>query len=391
MGSRSTGRRVRRAATLMLTTGASIVALAACGSSDGGTSTGASGPVGGGITRPVDLAAYQPSDKAGTKPDLPKRLALAMDNDREFAQSIKHGLEVATKERGIEFVSANANGDSAKNVQQLQQFLAQGVGALWVNPIDPAAQGPVMKQALDRGIAVLGVLMPPSTLQMNANQYTVGKALGDDAARYIEDQLGGKANVVILNQDSIEPVRPRFRAIRDALKTVPGAKIVADIEPSQTQKDSAFSTMNTILQKNPQVDVVLGADSVVLGAYAALRAAHKDTPQQYLGGVDGEPEALADIKAGGAYKASVALAPAVLAYAAGLSAADWLDGKTIPQAIDVHPVLLNSPAAVDAFAADEDDPSGTFADQAKRDRYLTLRGGISYDTRGKYLNYVWTP
>jgi ribose transport system substrate-binding protein len=388
VGSRSTGRRLRRAVAL-LTTGASIVALAACGSSDDGTSTG--GPAGGGITKPVKLAPFQPSDKVGAKPDLPRRLALAMDNDREFAQSIKHGLEAAAQERGLEFVSANANGDAAKDVQQLQQFLAQGVGALWVNPIDPAAQAPVMKQALDRGIAVLGVLMPPSTLQMNANQYTVGKALGDDAARYIEQQLGGRANVVILNQDSVEPVRPRFRAIRDVLETVPGAHVVADVEPSQTQKDSAFQTMSTILQKNPQVDVVLGADSVVLGAYAALRAAHKDNPKQYLGGVDGEPEALADIKAGGAYKASVALAPAVLAYAAGLSAADWLDGKTIPQAIDVRPALLNSPAAVDEFAADEDDPAGTFADQAKRDRYVALRGAISYDTRGKYLNYVWTP
>lgn len=369
-----------------LAAGASVLALAACGS--GSTADG--GTAGAGITEPVELTAFEPGE-AGPAPDLPKRIALAMDNDREFAQSIKHGLEAAADERDVDFVSASANGDSAKNVQQMRQFLAQGVGAMFVNPVDPAAQEPVMREAIDKGAAVIGVLMAPATLQLNADQYAVGKALGDDAARYVEEQLGGRAKVVILNQDSVQPVRPRFAAIRDALKAVPGAEVVADVEPSQTQKDSAFQTMSTILQKNPDVDVVLGADSVVLGALAALKAAGKDDPEQYLGGIDGEPEALAAIRAGGPYKASVALAPSMFAYASGLAAADWLEGKPIPQAIDIPPVLLDSAAAIDRFEADERDPAAAYADRATRDRYVRLLGDISYETRDDYLAYVWTP
>ena len=54
--------------------------------------------------------------------------------------------------------------------------------------------------------------------------------------------------------------------------------------------------MNTILLANPDIDVVLGADAVVLGALQALRAAGKDRPDQFLGGIDGEPEAVSEIK-----------------------------------------------------------------------------------------------
>lgn len=362
-----------------------VVVLAACGSDDGGGGAG-SEPIGDGIAQPTPLAPFEASASVGEKPpDLPRRLALAMDNDREFAQAIRAGLEAATEDYDFEFVSANASGDSARNIQQLEQFQTQGVGALFVNPIDPAAQAPVMKRAIEEGAAVLSIALPPSTTQVNADQYAVGKALGDDAAEYIESELGGEASVVILNQDSVEPVQPRFEAIREAIGRVPGAKVVADVEPAQTAKDSAFETMNTILQKNPDVDVVLGADSVVLGALAALEAANKADPRQYLGGIDGEAEALAKIRAGSPYKATVSLAPQMFAYAMGKSGADWLDGKAIPQAIDITPLLLDSPEAIEDYEADTRDPGSVYLD------YLTLLGNISYETRGDYLAYGWAP
>ena len=50
----------------------------------------------------------------------------------------------------------------------------------------------------------------------------------------------------------------------------------------------------------------------------ALRAAGKDRPDQFLGGIDGEPEAVAEIKKGDSpYKASIALSSPVFGYAMG--------------------------------------------------------------------------
>ena len=57
-----------------------------------------------------------------------------------------------------------------------------------------------------------------------------------------------------------------------------------------------YATMKLILAANAQVDVVLGADTVVLGALRALREAGKDRPRMFLGGIDGEPQAVAEIE-----------------------------------------------------------------------------------------------
>src|SRR6185369_13583140 len=107
--------------------------------------------------------------------------------------------------------------------------------------------------------------------------------------------------------DNLQFLAPRFAAMRDSLKDMPGVTIVADISPLTVNEEGGAAMMRTILLANPTVDVVLGADTVVLGALAALRQAGKARPDQFLGGIDGEPKAVAEIKRGGPYKASISL------------------------------------------------------------------------------------
>jgi ribose transport system substrate-binding protein len=135
--------------------------------------------------------------------------------------------------------------------------------------------------------------------------------------------------------------------------------------------------------------VVLGADTVVLGALAALRAAGKARDDQFLGGIDGEPKAVAEIKKGGPYKASISLASPVFGYALGQFAADWLEGKSVPQAMDVLPKALTS-ENIAAYEADQRDPAAVFADAERRTSYLKMYGNICYDTRDRYVNFPWS-
>ena len=178
---------------------------------------------------------------------------------------------------------------------------------------------------------------PPATSILNAPQYLTGKVLGDAAARYIAAKFHGRANVVLLTHDSLDALAQRFVAIRDSLATLPEVNLIADISPATVNKAGGFETMKTILLAHSKIDVILGADTVVLGALQALRAAGLDRADQFLGGIDGEPEAIAEIKLGGPYKVTVSLASPVFGYAMGQHAADWLEGKVIPQAIDVLP------------------------------------------------------
>lgn len=344
-----------------------------------------------GITTPTVFAPFDPAAPAcSAPPGLEKVLAFAQDNEREFMQGVDHGLEMAAKDRGLEFRRALANNDAAKMVADVQLLLASKVGAIVAAPVDPASLSYSLQQVMWAGGYVGTIVPPPATSLLNAPQYATGKALTDAAIAYINDHLGGKANVVLLTQDQIEFLAPRFAAMRDGLKVLPNVTIVADVTPNPVNKEGGFATMSTILQAHPDIDVVLGADTVVLGALAALQAADKARPDQFLGGIDGEPEAVAEIKKPDSpYKASISLSSPVFGYAMGQHAADWLEGKSIPQAMDILPSALTS-ENLTQYEADLADPAGVYADPARRDYYLKMYGNICYDTRDQYVNFPWS-
>jgi ribose transport system substrate-binding protein len=357
-----------------------------------GTTVSSSGEEGSpGITKQTVFAPFNPNAPAcSAPPNLAKVLAFAQDNEREFMQGVDRGLAMAAKDRGLEYRRALANNDAAKMVEQVQLFLSSKVGAVAAAPVDPASLSHSLQEIMWAGGYVSTIVPPPATSLLNAPQYATGKALTDAAVAYIKDHLGGKANVVLLTQDQIEFLAPRFAAMRDGLKGLPAVTVVADITPNPVNKEGGFATMNTILQAHPDVDVVLGADTVVLGALAALEAAGKARPDQFLGGIDGEPEAVSEIKKGnGPYKASIALSSPVFGYAMGEHAADWLEGKSVPQAMDVLPSALNS-GNLAQYEADLANPAAVYADPARRDAYLKMYGNICYDTRDQYVNFPWS-
>jgi len=344
-----------------------------------------------GITVPTVFPAFNPNSAACNPPaGLQKVLVFAQDNEREFMQGVGRGLALAAKRRGLEYRIALAANDANKMVQDVQDLLAAKVGAVIAAPVDPLSLSPSLQQVIWSGGFVGTVVPPPAITLLNAPQYLTGKVLGDAAAAYIKEQLSGKARVVLLTHDSLQFLAPRFVAMRDSLKDIPGVTIVADISPTTVNKEGGAATMRTILLAHQNIDVVLGADTVVLGALEALRAAGKARPNQFLGGIDGEPEAVAEIKKGGGpYKASVSLASPVFGYAMGQYAADWLEGKSVPQAMDILPRALTA-ANIAQYEADLADPAGVYADPVRRDSYLRMYGNICYDTRQQYVNFPWS-
>lgn len=343
-----------------------------------------------GITRPVVLPPFNPAaPNCGVPPNASKTLVFAQDNQRKFMQGVARGLELAAKDRGLGYRIAQADNDHGRMVEQIKSLLDAKVGALVAAPVDAPALAPTLQHVIWSGAYVGTVVPPPAITILNAPQYLTGKVLADEAVKYINTRLGGKARVVLLTHDSLQFLAPRFAAMRDALRTVPGAVIVADISPLTVDEAGGADMMRTILLANPQIDVVMGADTVVLGALAALREAGKARDNQFFGGIDGEPAAVEEIKRGGPYKASVSLASPIFGYAMGQHAADWLEGKSIPQAMDILPKALTV-QNIPQYDAATADPASVYRDPARRDEYLKMYGNICYDTRDQYLNFPWS-
>ena len=344
-----------------------------------------------GITQRTIFPAFDPSAPAcNSPPGLARVLAFVQENDREFLQGVDRGLAEAAKDSGLAYRRALADNDAAKAAQEIRAFREAKVGALVATSSDPTLVRHSLQEVIWSGSFVGTIVPPPATLLLNAPQYATGKALTDAAVDYIDTKLGGTATVVLLTQDTMQFLTPRFEAMRDGLGKLPGVTIIADIAPSPVNKRSGFDTMNKILIANADIDVVLGSETVVLGALQALRAAGKDRPDQFLGGIDGEPEAVAEIKKGDSpYKASIALSSPVFGYAMGRYGADWLEGKSVPQAMDILPVTLTK-SNMAQYEADLADPAAAYRDPARRGTYLRTYGNICYDTRDRYVNFPWS-
>lgn len=343
-----------------------------------------------GIVTPVVLPAFDPAAPGCTAPsDLKRALVFLQDNDRKFMQGVSAGLEAAAKDRSLAYRVELAENDAARMRAQAQAALNEKAGAIVVAPVDPRSMTLPLQRLIWAGSYVGAVVPPPATTILNAPQYEVGKVLGEAAAAYIIERLNGQAKVVLLTHDSNQFLAPRFVAMRDALAKVPGASIVADISPPTVNEAGGLAMMETILVAQPTIDVVLGADTVVLGALDALRQAGKARDDQFLGGIDGEPDAIAEIKAGGPYKATVSLASPIFAYAMGQYAADWLEGRSVPQAMDILPRALTAENMSD-YEADVADPNAVYIDDVRRDSYLRMYGNVCYGTRENYLNFPWS-
>jgi ribose transport system substrate-binding protein len=343
-----------------------------------------------GITAPTVFLPFNPNAPAcSVPPGLSKTLVFAQDNERQFMQGVSLGLSRAAKDRGLDYKVALANNNATRMIEQVQDMLEAKTGAVVAAPINALTLSRSLQRMIWAGAYVGTIVPPPAVSLLNAPQYLTGKVLAEAAAGYIREKLNGKANVVLLTHDTNQFLSRRFAAMRDTLQDMPGVAIVADISPLTVNEEGGQKTMETILIAHPVVDVVLGADTVVLGALKALRAANKARPDQFLGGIDGEPEAVAEIKKGGPYKASVSLASSVFGYAMGQHAADWLEGKSIPQAMDILPSAITAENMAQ-YEADLADPGAVYAQLARRDRYLRMYGNICFETRQNYVNFPWS-
>ncbi len=346
---------------------------------------------GGGLTRPVVLPPFDPARQSCAKPrGLRRELVFVQDNEREFVQGIGRGLAFAAADRGLAYRVLRADNDAALMIRQVNGLQASKTGAIVVAPIDPPSLSPSLKRVIGRGAYVGAIVPPPATTILNAPQYRTGKVLADAAAAHIRTRLGGKAKVVLLTHDNLQFLAPRFTAMRDTLRKLPGVTIVADISPATVDKAGGYRTMKTILLAQPNVDVVLGADTVVLGALQALREAGKARPTLFLGGIDGEREAVAELKkAGSPYMASISLASPIFGYAMGRFGADWLDGKSVPQAMDILPKALTI-TNIAQYERDVADPRAVYADPRRRNSYLKMYGNICFDSRDHFIDFPWS-
>ncbi|WP_435925689.1 ribose ABC transporter substrate-binding protein RbsB [Paenibacillus sp. DYY-L-2] len=245
-----------------------------------------------------------------------------------FFVSLKDGVVNEAKKLGIETIVVDAQNDSAKQSNDVDDLMQKGVNVLLINPTDSAAISTVVQSANSLGIPVI-------TLDRSADQGKVEALVASDnakggkmAAEYIVEMLGKGAKVVELEGVAgASATRERgkgFHEVADSELNVI-AKQTADFD-----RVKGLNVMENLLQANPDVQAVFAHnDEMALGAIEAIRSSGKNIP---VIGFDGNEDALKSIQAG-QMTATVAQQPELIGQLAVQAAYDVLQGKTVEPSI----------------------------------------------------------
>lgn len=140
-----------------------VLALFACGSpasSDkaaGGDAAGAEKPAAEGKKADGAKASADAPGKKSGKPESEWKIAIVpKDSTNAWFVRMEEGVKQYAADTGLNaFQKGPAKTDAAMQVQVIQDLIAQGVDAIGVVPVDPAALEPVLGEALDSGIVVI--------------------------------------------------------------------------------------------------------------------------------------------------------------------------------------------------------------------------------------------
>ena len=142
------------------------------------------------------------------------------------------------------------------------------------------------------------------------------------------------------------------------------------------------------------MNVWIGPDASMSGINSYLASVGKTpaTDKIFLSGLNGDQDALDAVSKGDTFlHATWGFNNSLLGYAMGQFCGDWLEGKTVPQAIQVGGTLVTDAASATALQGMIDDPAGQYKLlQAGTQDGNKLWGATSFDTKDNYIRNTLT-
>ena len=130
----------------------------------------------------------------------------------------------------VEIVEVDPKLDVANQVSGVESMVSLGVDAMIVTAMDPKAIDPAIADAMKEGVKVISHYNKLGAQDIHSGISTVGMGFvaGQEAAKWINEKLGGTAKVALLVWDKTEFDIDRTTGMTQALALyAPGAEIVA--------------------------------------------------------------------------------------------------------------------------------------------------------------------
>jgi ribose transport system substrate-binding protein len=266
-----------------------------------------------------------------------------------YYMAIGAGVEATAAELGVEtFMLAPQSGaDIEGQMGMIQDVLTQDVDGIILSTHDEFAAAPLVKQAVDAGIAVIIVnsdIPNFPTAVHGVVGYSQRRGTYKEGM-YAIGMFGGEAKVGVLEGLPGYHSTERIGGYLDAFADFPGMEVVASL-PTAWNVETGNTAMMDLLQAHPEVEVVVTAnDYISIGAARAAEALGRT--DVIIFGNDGDTTGLEDIAAG-RWHATVNTTPFVMGKVALQVMMDCLN-KVYPGGWTETPTVIVDATNVDYY------------------------------------------
>lgn len=225
--------------------------------------------------------------------------------DDNFLTSLRNAISESADANGVDVQIEDAKNEVGTQLNQIQNFIASGVDAIIVNPVDTDATVSMSDDAEAAGIPLVYVnrqpinvdMLPENQAFVASNEVVSGTLQTEEVCRL----LGGEGKIVVMmgelsNQAAIQ----RTKDIHDVIATpeCSGMEVVAE-QTAEWSRTKGNDLMTNWLAAGIEFDAVIANnDEMAIGAIQALKAAGISMDEMIVAGIDATPDALQAMKDG---------------------------------------------------------------------------------------------
>src|SRR5436305_4208653 len=172
-----------------------------------------------------------------SSPAFAAKIGVSMDKfDDNFLTVLRNGMaEYAKTQPGVTLQIEDAKDDVSKQLSQVQNFIANGVDAIIVNPVDTSATAAITKAAAEAGVPLVYVNREPADVEKLGPKAAFVASNEKDSGTLEMQQicklLGGKGNILVMEGElSNQAAVQRTADVHDVISKAPcdGIKIAAE-------------------------------------------------------------------------------------------------------------------------------------------------------------------
>lgn len=271
----------------------------------------------------VSMAACSTGGSSSDSKNIGVSLIVKTTTNPYFV-AMENAAKADAKAAGVTLTLAagKKDGDTDTQIQAIENAISRGDKGILITPNGPAVNNEIEK-ARHAGLYVIALDTPPDPADtVDITYATDNFAAGESIGKWTAAQLNGKTAVIAmvdLFSDQIVSVDvDRDHGFLTGLGIDPGDKSknggeapsgsytggkggqyqIVGHQPSQGAEDGGRTAMETLLSKNPNINVVYAINEpAAYGAYQALKAAGK-TDGVIIVGIDGGCSGVGYVKSG---------------------------------------------------------------------------------------------